>query len=304
MARIRTIKPDFWTDATLGECSPTARLLFIGTWNVADDHGNLERSSRQLKAQLFPYDSFDCEPLVQELLNAGVLVEYEVDSKKYLHIKGFEKHQKVEKKSNPRHPLPDPSRICSRLLPDYSPTTHRGVEVSSLEGKRKGREKEGKGSLTDAPANHVPDSSGRECDESGKSKLTPEAALAIPLREAGVKVTSMHPVLVAWVKDGFTAQQCMGAVAIARESKGDTEPIHANYLDKILRNPAKAHRPPRENGNGHHLPRSLTSGEIIERAIREGRSDQEILCMPELELIPGLQQDIVDKREEIRSAEH
>jgi hypothetical protein len=60
MARIRTIKPDFWTDEALADCSPTARLLFIATWSFADDHGNLERSARQLKAQAFPYDNIDC----------------------------------------------------------------------------------------------------------------------------------------------------------------------------------------------------------------------------------------------------
>ena len=43
MPRIRTIKPEFWTDEKVGECSIPARLLFIATWNIADDRGNLER---------------------------------------------------------------------------------------------------------------------------------------------------------------------------------------------------------------------------------------------------------------------
>jgi hypothetical protein len=139
MARIRTIKPDFWTDETLGECSPTARLLFVGTWNLADDYGNLERSSRQLKAQLFPYDNFDCEPYVVELLKAGVLIEYEFEGKKYLHIKGFDKHQKVEKKSSPRHPLYDESVRTTRTVTEPSPPS----SGSSLGREGKGREKEG-----------------------------------------------------------------------------------------------------------------------------------------------------------------
>lgn len=146
MARIRTIKPDFWTDETLGECSPTARLLFVGTWNLADDHGNLERSSRQLKAQLFPYDNFDCEPYVVELLHVGCLLEYEVDGKKYLHIKGFDRHQKVEKKSSPRHPLYEDSLRTHRLLTEPSPSSS-GSSSSLRKGREgKGMEKEGKGS--------------------------------------------------------------------------------------------------------------------------------------------------------------
>lgn len=61
------------------------------------------------------------------------------------------------------------------------------------------------------------------------------ADLAIPLREAGVQVTSMHPVLVGWVNDGFTLDDCLGALAIARQAKGQEDQIHANYLDKIVR---------------------------------------------------------------------
>lgn len=137
MARIRTVKPEYWTDERVGECSVSARLLFIATWNFADDHGGLDRSSKQLKAQAFPYDNIDCEPLVQELLNNGLLVEYEVEGKKYLHIKGFGTHQKVEKKGRPRVPVYNDTLKSPRLLPDSSPTS----ADSSLEGK--GRESKG-----------------------------------------------------------------------------------------------------------------------------------------------------------------
>jgi uncharacterized protein YdaU (DUF1376 family) len=81
--------------------------------------------------------------------------------------------------------------------------------------------------------------------ENGHGQLTPEAALAIPLRKEGVKVSSIHPTLVAWVKDGFSFEQVMGAVGIARELKGDAE-IHAKYLDSILRDP---NNKPRLNGS-------------------------------------------------------
>jgi hypothetical protein len=122
MARLRTIKPEFWSDAAVGECSPSARLLFVATWNFADDHGGLDRNAKQLKAQAFPYDAIDCEPLVQELLRAGLLVEYVSNGKKYLHIRNFQKHQKIEKPSSPRIPLYDPSVNPPRALTEPSPT--------------------------------------------------------------------------------------------------------------------------------------------------------------------------------------
>jgi hypothetical protein len=105
MARIRTIKPDFWTDEKLTECSVTARLLFIATWNFADDQGNLDRSPKQLKARAFPIDNIDCEPLLQELMAQGVLIEYSVNDKKYLHIQKFKDHQVINRPSKPSCPL-------------------------------------------------------------------------------------------------------------------------------------------------------------------------------------------------------
>jgi len=140
MARIRTIKPDYWTDERVGECSVSARLLFIACWNFADDHGGLDRSSKQLKAQAFPYDSIDCEPLVQELLSFGLLVEYEVGGKKYLHVKGFRKHQKVEKPARPRVPVYDDSLNSRGGLPESSPTSS-GL-FSGREGKGKEQERQ------------------------------------------------------------------------------------------------------------------------------------------------------------------
>jgi hypothetical protein len=106
MARIRTIKPDFWTDEKLTECSMSARLLFIGSWNFADDNGNLEASAKQLKMKVFPADNIDCQPLLNELIAHGMLSEYSVNDKKYLHIKGFKKHQVINRPSNSNIPQP------------------------------------------------------------------------------------------------------------------------------------------------------------------------------------------------------
>ncbi len=39
MARIRTIKPTFWTDEDMADISEAACLLAIGLLNYADDEG-------------------------------------------------------------------------------------------------------------------------------------------------------------------------------------------------------------------------------------------------------------------------
>ena len=58
MARIRTIKPEFWTSEQVVECSPTARLLFIGLWNFCDDAGNQPASAKQSRCRFFPATTF------------------------------------------------------------------------------------------------------------------------------------------------------------------------------------------------------------------------------------------------------
>lgn len=142
MARIRTIKPDFWTDEKLTECSMSARLFFVGTWNFADDNGNLVRSAKKLKMQIFPADALDCEPLIQELIEIGVLIEYCVGTEKYLHIKGFKKHQVINRPSKSSIPQP-PFIEHQEQKEDGSMSTHGGF----TDGREwKGKEEEGKGS--------------------------------------------------------------------------------------------------------------------------------------------------------------
>lgn len=118
------------------ECSLNARLLFIGTWSFADDYGNLERSSKQLKARIFPADSLDCEPLVTELIANGLLVEYSADEKKYLHIRGFRKHQVINRPGKPQCPAYSDSVSDHGATHEHSVSIH-GVLTAGREGKGK-----------------------------------------------------------------------------------------------------------------------------------------------------------------------
>ena len=59
MPRIRTIKPEFWTDSKIVALTPHARLLFIGMWNFADDHGCVDDDPMQLKLRVLPADHVD-----------------------------------------------------------------------------------------------------------------------------------------------------------------------------------------------------------------------------------------------------
>ena len=125
MARIRTIKPEFWTDEKLTECSVSARLLFIGLLNFADDNGNLVHSEKRIKMQIFPADSFDVGPLLQELIAQDVVTPYYAYGVNYLNIKGFLKHQVINRRSASKIPLMDDS------------LSNHGVLIGGREGKGK-----------------------------------------------------------------------------------------------------------------------------------------------------------------------
>lgn len=106
MARIRTIKPDFWTDGAMVQLSPFARLLYIGMWNFTMcDHGHVADDPMKLKLQILPMDNVDISGLLAEILNAGRVTRVEdAEGRKYLHIKRFEDHQKIDPRWKTRCP--------------------------------------------------------------------------------------------------------------------------------------------------------------------------------------------------------
>lgn len=93
MARARNIKPGFFRNADLVELSFEARLLFVGLWTLADRSGRLEDRPKQIKMEIFPADSVDCNALLDDIAATGMLTRYTVDGKRYLQVVNFIKHQ-------------------------------------------------------------------------------------------------------------------------------------------------------------------------------------------------------------------
>jgi hypothetical protein len=108
MARIRTIKPEFWTSEQVVSCSLNARLLFIGLLNFCDDNGVHQASALRLQMEVFPADDFktsEIDEMVGELISAGLIREFESDGEVFWHVKKWHKHQKIDRPTY-RHPSP------------------------------------------------------------------------------------------------------------------------------------------------------------------------------------------------------
>ena len=93
MSRTRLLKPSFFKNEELADLSITARLLFAGLWTLADKCGRLEDRPRRIKAELFPYDSIDCDALLTDLHNSGFICRYQTDGFSVIQVANFEKHQ-------------------------------------------------------------------------------------------------------------------------------------------------------------------------------------------------------------------
>jgi hypothetical protein len=135
MARIRSIKPEFWTSAQVMDCSSNARLLFIGMWNFADDAGRMAYSPKTLKAQIYPSDDItiaDIKDMIVELSSNGLVLIYSAEDKEFIQVTGWH-HQKIDR--------PKPSKFPAPFV-ETSPTDRRTIAPDLILSDPIGREED------------------------------------------------------------------------------------------------------------------------------------------------------------------
>lgn len=108
--RIRNIRPGFWTNEDLADCSDRQNLLFIGLWMLADKNGCIEYRPRRIKAQLFGIRDYTSEELQKDCgrLSEVLLIHFyrasegeepteECGEKEadFIYITNFTKHQRL-----------------------------------------------------------------------------------------------------------------------------------------------------------------------------------------------------------------
>ena len=128
MARSRNIKPGFFKNEDLAECTPWARLCFAGLWLLADREGRLEDRPKRIKGELFAYDSVEVDPLLGELEARGFLVRYRNEDGSFIQISRFLAHQTPHYSEKPSVIKPPGFK---ESWPDDDTTTPGGLQEDS-----------------------------------------------------------------------------------------------------------------------------------------------------------------------------
>lgn len=137
MARIRTIKPEFFTSADILALTPLARLFYVSLWCESDREGLLSWNTETLKFRYFPKDKVDIEMLAGELVEQHLIaILVGDDGKEYAEIPSFKSHQVINNRESD-------SVLLSRV---------KGASPRVLgEGRKEGKGREGKSPATRAP---------------------------------------------------------------------------------------------------------------------------------------------------------
>ncbi len=119
MARIRTIKPEFFQHEQLQDLEtahPGAHvmLVFAGLWGHCDKAGVFAWSPRTLKLGILPFLAFDLTATLQILVDADLVRQFTVEGKTYGVIPTFRDHQRITgREAQEPARYPDPPAIGS-----------------------------------------------------------------------------------------------------------------------------------------------------------------------------------------------
>ncbi len=112
MARIRTVKPDFFRHEGLNELEtlqPRIMLFFAGLWCQCDKMGRFRWKPKTLKLDILPFVEYNPSTALEVLKDGGFISKYEIEGEEYGEITNFKKHQLIwgsELKAAEKFPAP------------------------------------------------------------------------------------------------------------------------------------------------------------------------------------------------------
>lgn len=162
MARIRTVKPEFFTSLTIASLPVEARLTFVGLWTHCDDEGRCVADARLVRAAIWPLDERLMEDVVRDLrllTESSLIAHYEVNGRRYFAVRGWREHQRINRPTASKLPpldrgvelpFPPPNPAVSST-DGSSPVAHGELSEDSVRTHdRKGKERKGTGNRDSA----------------------------------------------------------------------------------------------------------------------------------------------------------
>ncbi|AWC21399.1 hypothetical protein CO731_00850 [Aminobacter sp. MSH1] len=164
MARIRTIKPEFFKHEELFEAEQETglplRLAFAGLWTQCDREGRFVWRPRQLKVDVLPYDDIDFARVLDALCTRGFVQKYEVENRAFGIVPSWKRHQVINNRET-ASAIPEP---VENLEQSDAIVTRRSRVGHASQGEGKGREgkgREAKASLSEPSSDARPKSKGK-----------------------------------------------------------------------------------------------------------------------------------------------
>ncbi len=152
MARIRTVKPEFFKHAELYDLEVSTglplRVAFAGLWTACDREGRFRWRPRVLKTDVLPHDQVDFADVLAALESGGFIERYEQGGKLYGWVPSWETHQRVraDEGKSQLPPPPGSPPECTGHRTDADPHLGRRepetTQTRTHAVERKGREGE------------------------------------------------------------------------------------------------------------------------------------------------------------------
>jgi len=153
MARIRSVKPEFWDSPDTARASLRCRLFYIAMWNWADDWGIGDANAGRLVSFAFPNDddisAADYPTLRREVSECYGVDFYEVAGRQFYAIPTWETHQRTEKKARRSNPGPEDADTPGNTRESNRPTLSGGLSDTQprIPARGKGEVGSGKGEV-------------------------------------------------------------------------------------------------------------------------------------------------------------
>lgn len=240
MARIRSIKPDFFRheglqDLEAGNPGSYVMLTFAGLWGHCDKLGRFRWRPRVLKLDILPFLDFDMTKTLMLLQQGGYVRRYKSEGEEYGEVVSFEKHQRIsgkEAQEAEKHP---------------EPAGYEDDQIEETTGKQQGSIGEAQETAGMEYRNGVQEGKGTEITVEQARRIA-VGAVFDHWRETmnhprAVLDTKRRKVVESRLRDGYTQEQLCIAIsgcALSPFHMGENDNgVRYDGLDLILRDAAK-----------------------------------------------------------------